>query len=285
MTSSSHIVGAIIAGFIAGGASGYFVATQMTKPGGTAAISTSAGSSDLSAQIKDYISNNPKDIIESLQQWQVREETSRVRDQAKAVQDIASHFKDDHHYGVAGNPKGDVTIVEFFDYNCPACKMMFESLDSLLKEDKNVRILFVEFPIFGPMSDMNARIATAVATMAPEKYYDFHSALMREKGKINADQAYQVAGTLGIDVEKLKAEVAKPESATYLNKDRQLGQQLKIQGTPAAIIGTQMVNSALSLNDLKTQLRWARTTKQPGDKAAPAPAEPPTDGVQPDAEQ
>lgn len=265
-SGSSNILASLGVAVIVGAASGYFAAKQLTMQPGAGSPATSVNEERVSEIVKDYIYNNPKDIIEALQQWQVREESTRIRDQAKAVEKLKSHFDENHHYGIAGNPDGDVTIVEFFDYNCPACKMMFETLDSLIKVDDKVRVVFVEYPIFGPQSDMNARIATAVATIAPDKYYDFHTAMIRSKGKIDADQAYQIAQNLEIDIDKLKQQVDSPESMEMLTKDRQLGQELKIQGTPAVIIGNQIINSALPLDDMKAQVRWARVPKKDPNK-------------------
>ncbi len=216
--------------------------------------------------VKQYINDNPKEIISSLQNWQMREEASRMQDQQAAVENIKNEFKDLQHYGYGGNLKGDVTIVEFFDYNCPACKMMFESIDGLLKEDKNIRVVFVEYPIFGPQSDENAKIGMAVAKLAPEKYFDFHAGMMRHQGKADATYALDVAKNLGVDVEKLKAEYVKPEYNDLIAKDRALGAKLHIQGTPAAIIGNRMVASALSLPDLKIQVQWARTPEKKDEK-------------------
>jgi protein-disulfide isomerase len=269
---TGRIVWMIGLALIAGATGGYLSAHHLAgvTPGG----SSDGKGGDISETrvtelVKTYIQDNPKDIIDSLQQWQMREESNRLKQQQSAVGDYVKYFKENHHYGVAGNPKGDITVVEFFDYNCPACKMMFESLDSVMKEDKNLRVVFVEYPIFGPMSDMNARIATSIAKIAPDKYYAFHTAMMRQKGKVNAEQAYEIAKNTGVDIEKLKEEVAKPENLQHLQKDREVATALHIQGTPALIIGDRMINSALSVNDLKTQIQTSRDAgknKQPENK-------------------
>lgn len=243
--------------------------TALVIAGGITVASTSSNLSAASLTedrvkeiVKTYIQENPKDIIDALQNWQRTEEANRVKNQQAAVFGIKDKIKAMDHLGEAGNPKGDVTIVEFFDYNCPACKMMFESIDALLKEDKNVHVLFVEYPIFGPQSDENAKIGSAIAHIAPEKYFDFHTGMMRNKGKADAAYAYDIAKGLGIDVAKLKEEAAKESYNEMLQKDRDLGNSLHIQGTPAAIINDTMVNSALSLEDLKGQVSFARAPKK-----------------------
>lgn len=217
----------------------------------------------LNKQIEQYILDHPEVIVRSLQQFQVRQEANRIKEQTRAVKEVVKDFEqDDLHYGEAGNPDGDVLIVEFFDYNCPACKMMFESIDALLAKDNQVRVVFVEYPIFGPVSDENAKISMAVAELAPDKYYRFHQALMRQKGKINADLMLSTAANLGIDKEQLKQEYQKDKYDALIEKDRELAQKLKISGTPAAIIGEKMANGALSLQQLETHVRWARDDKE-----------------------
>lgn len=209
--------------------------------------------------VEQFLRDNPKVIIESLQSFQLQEEAERVKRQQEAVKEMKSHFeRDDHHYGEAGNPDGDVLIVEFFDYNCPACKMMFESIDALLQEDTNVRVIFIEYPIFGPTSDENAKIAMAVNTLEPEKYFKFHQAIMRQKGKVDSEFLLQTAEGLGIDREELKEEAAKEKYMTYIQEDRALGRKLQVSGTPALIVGDKMANGALDLQALKNHVRWAR---------------------------
>lgn len=252
MSPQSKTLAILAVAALVGGGYGYSLMTSTAKAG---AITEER----VKEIVKQYINDNPKEIIASLQNWQMREEANRVQEQQKAVEGIQDEFKDLKHYGYGGNLKGDVTVVEFFDYNCPACKMMFESLDGLLKEDKNVRLIFVEYPIFGPQSDENAKVGMAVAKLAPEKYFDFHAGMMRHQGKVDSVYAIDVAKNLGIDAEKLKAEIAKPEYNDLIAKDRELGKKLHIQGTPAVIIGSRMIPSALSLPDLKNHVKWART--------------------------
>ncbi len=209
--------------------------------------------------IGEYLKNNPAAIVGSLQAYQIKQETDRAKEQEKSITDALPHFdKKDLHYGEAGNPKGDVLIVEFFDYNCPACKMMFESIDALLLEDKNVRVVFVEYPIFGAQSDTNAKISSAVNKLAPQKYYQFHQALMRKKGKINESLALTVASNLGIDKDELKEEIKKDVYNDYLLQDRELAAKLQITGTPAAIIGSSFSGGALSAESLKERIKQER---------------------------
>lgn len=209
--------------------------------------------------IETFLRENPNVMIESLQQFQLKEEANRIKKQSEEVKKILPHFERKNlHYGEAGNPDGDVLIVEFFDYNCPACKMMFESIDALLLEDPNVRVVFVEFPIFGEVSDRNAVIALALNAIAPDKYYTFHQALMRHKGKMDESFLLETAARIGVDKEKLEKEAAKEKYAKYIEQDRAIAQKLQISGTPAIIVGEKMANGALDAQGLKNHVRWAR---------------------------
>ena len=216
--------------------------------------------------IGEYLRENPQAIIDSLQAHQLQEEEARAQKQADAVKDVVKNFDGkDLHYGEAGNPKGDLLIVEFFDYNCPACKMMFESLDQLLVGDKKVRVVFVEMPIFGAQSNENAKVSMAVHALAPEKYYRFHEAAMRHKGKISAEELIEIASNLEIDADELKKEAAKDKYAEFIAKDRELAGEIGVTGTPALIIGDQFIGGALSIEQLKIEVKKAREKKS--DKA------------------
>lgn len=212
--------------------------------------------------IEEYLRDNPRTIIESLQTFQVKEEAARVEKQQKAIKETVGVFTaKGNHYGQAGNPDGDVVVVEFFDYNCPACKMMFESLDQLLKEDTNVRVVLVEYPIFGPQSDRIALLAHAFNELEPEKYFTFHSTLMRHKGKIDETMVLNTAAGLGVSKDKLNKEADDPKYQAMIEKDREIAAKLQIRGTPAVIVGTKMADGALPIERLREHVQWAREDK------------------------
>jgi protein-disulfide isomerase len=209
--------------------------------------------------IGTYLKEHPEAIIDSLRAYQLKEEIAREEEKAKTLQEVLPELTgNDHHYGEAGNPKGDVTIVEFFDYNCPACKMMFESLDALLIKDKKVRLIFVELPIFGPTSDENAKISMAVNALKPEKFYLFHQAAMRHKGKISPEEMLNIAQGLGLDKDAIKKEAAKDKYTDLIAKDRKISGKLSIQGTPANIIGGKFYGGALTADQLEEAVEEAR---------------------------
>ncbi|MCE3232447.1 MAG: bdbD 1 [Rickettsiaceae bacterium] len=130
--------------------------------------------------VSDYISTNPELIIKSLTQYQQQAQDKQDLESQKSITEKKNELENDASSPVAGNPKGDVVIVEFFDYSCGYCKKVLPSISELLKEDKNIKVIFKEFPILGPNSLLASQAAIAVYQLAPEKYFDYYSAAMKE---------------------------------------------------------------------------------------------------------
>jgi protein-disulfide isomerase len=206
--------------------------------------------------IHDYLMQHPDVLVAALRQ---AEDRMHQDDDAKASQAVTQHRKevfDDPATPVAGNPEGDVTIVEFFDYRCPYCKQVEPSIESMLKQDPKLRLVYKEFPILGPVSVTAAH--AALAAKAQGKYDAFHAAMMTARGNITDDTVYQVASSVGLDVAKLKRDMASPEVAQTIKTDMKLADALDIHGTPAFIIGDKVVPGALDLDALKTMVADAR---------------------------
>jgi protein-disulfide isomerase len=157
---------------------------------------------------------------------------------------------------VQGNPKGDVTIVEFFDYRCPYCKEIEPVLDALLLEDRKLRIVYKEFPILGPPSVFASR--TALAAKKQGKYAAFHRAMMAAKGNISDETVLKVAASVGLDTEKIKADMGAPEIDRVLKANYELAEALQIQGTPGIIIGDTLIPGAVDIATLRKDIAAAR---------------------------
>lgn len=206
--------------------------------------------------IRDYLTHNPDVLIEALRG--AEDKLNREAD-AKAEKVLAqrrSEVLDDPATPVGGNPRGDVTIVEFFDYRCPYCKQVLPALQALLKEDGKLRFVYKEMPVLGPPSVAAAH--AALAAQRQGKYEAFHTALMGAKGQITEDTIYKVAGSVGLDVERLKRDMVAPEIDSALKANLALADALNIHGTPAFIVGNHIVPGALDLDTLKTMVADAR---------------------------
>lgn len=206
--------------------------------------------------VRDTIMAEPQLIMDSLQKWQKDQEQAKRDSASNALKDPALKAaifdtKDSPFVGPADAKK---VVVEFFDYNCPACKMQFAALDKLIKADKDVKVIFKEFPIFGPTSETNSKIGIAVHRLYDDKYFDFHSAMMKLQGRSDEKAALKIVGDLGLDVEKVKAEAHSPEVAKILDKEHALTQKLQLSGTPTLIVGDELVPHALDTPELQEKL-------------------------------
>jgi protein-disulfide isomerase len=206
--------------------------------------------------IHDYLMKNPDVLIEALRNAEDKLNHEADAKATKVLSDRASEIFNDPATPVGGNPKGDVTIVEFFDYRCPYCKQVLPTLQTVLKEDHQLRFVYKEFPVLGPASVVAAH--AALAAQRQGKYEAFHTAMMATKGQITEDTVYKVAGSVGLDVDRLKQDMAAPEIDRELKANMALAEELNIRGTPGFIVGTKIVPGALDLNALKNMIAEAR---------------------------
>jgi NAD(P)-dependent dehydrogenase (short-subunit alcohol dehydrogenase family)/protein-disulfide isomerase len=161
------------------------------------------------------------------------------------AQDIVEHAKDIYrspNAPVAGNPDGDITVVEFFDYNCGYCKRGFSEIAKLVEKDKNVRVVFKEFPILRDESEQAAKVALAARMQG--KYWEVHSEMIQTKGLVNETVGLKTAEKHGLDMAKLKTDMASPEVKAELDRVKELAKTLSINGTPHFLVGDQAIGGA-----------------------------------------
>jgi protein-disulfide isomerase len=210
--------------------------------------------------LKDYLVHHPDILLDALQS---AEEKAKSEEHDKASAALAARRQevfDDPATPVAGNPKGDVSLVEFFDYRCPYCKQVEPALEKLLGEDKDLRFVYKEFPVLGPASLTAARVALAARKQG--KYEAFHRAMMALKGQIDDDAVFKVASSVGLDLDRLKRDMADPAIDRQLKANFKLAEALDIKGTPGFVIGSEIVPGAISLDDLKQLIDKARKSKK-----------------------
>jgi len=206
--------------------------------------------------IHDYLMHNPDVLIEALRAAEDKANRDADAKAALVLKDRRDEVFDDPATPVGGNPQGDVTIVEFFDYRCPYCKQVQPSLQALLDQDHNLRFIYKEMPVLGAPSVTAAHAALAARLQG--KYEAFHAAMMATKGQITDDVVYQVAGSVGLDVDRLKRDMATPEIDRALKANLALANALDIRGTPGFIIGDHIVPGAIDLDALKDLVASAR---------------------------
>lgn len=206
--------------------------------------------------IRAYILKNPEIIREAVEALQAKEQQSAEERRADSMAKLRDELISDPASPVLGNPSGDVTVVEFFDYRCPYCKKTAPVVDQLVKEDGRIRRVMKEFPILGPESVVASR--AALAAKAQGKYEALHRALIGAKGALDQDTIWKMAKEAGIDMERLKRDMNSPEVDEALKKNRELASALEITGTPAFIIGKEFVPGAADLDAFKVVVARAR---------------------------
>jgi protein-disulfide isomerase len=181
-------------------------------------------------------------------------------DRSAAVASNADRLFSSPHQVNLGNPNGDVTLVEFFDYNCGFCKRALPDLMAMIKDDPKLKVVLKEFPILGPGSIDAARVAVAVRMENPsgEKYLAFHEQLLGSAGPASKDKALAVAKDLGFDTARLEQDMSNEEVAATFSEDMKLAGALGITGTPTYVVGKDVVLGAVGLLNLQGRIDSAR---------------------------
>ena len=237
------------------------VAPALAAPPALAADAFSAEQRQaIEAIVRDYLMRNPEVMIDVLEAAKEKLSSDAQAQRTKALTERRQEIFEDPNAPVAGNPKGDVTLVEFFDYRCPYCKQVAPAIQALLGEDKQLRVVYKEFPVLGPESVTAAR--AALAARKQEKYEALHRGLMEMKGQINETAIFNAAKSAGIDVERLKRDMAAPEIDQMLRANHQLAAALDITGTPGFVVGDEIVPGAVSVDALRQLITTARSEKE-----------------------
>ena len=206
--------------------------------------------------IHDYLLAHPEVLIESLRKAESNLKSDADEKAKQALVARRSEIFDDPQTPVGGNPKGDATLVEFFDYRCPYCKRMNPTLRELLAADRKLRIVYKEFPILGPVSVAAARAALAAHVQG--QYEAFHNAMMAATGEITEDTVYRIAGSVGLDLVRLKRDMASPQIAAAVKANLDLANALDIHGTPTFVVGDQIVPGAIDRSAIEDLVAGAR---------------------------
>jgi protein-disulfide isomerase len=177
---------------------------------------------------------------------------------AGAVKKNAAALFSSAHQVTLGNPNGDVTMVEFFDYNCGFCKAALPALLTLLDDDHKLKVVLKEFPILGPGSVDAAHVAVAVRMQDGMKYLAFHRQLLGDSGPANREKALAAAQAAGLDLTRLQKDMDSDEVRATIDEDAELARAIGINGTPGYVIGNAIVPGAVGVAALKDQIATAR---------------------------
>jgi protein-disulfide isomerase len=201
------------------------------------------------AAIERYIRTHPEVIVQSLQALEAKREADLREHQKVALARKQHELLHDPTSPVSGNPKGEITLVEFYDYRCGYCKKAAQAVTDLQKEDPRVRVVYKDFPILGEPSELAAK--AALASQAQGKHQAFHEALLASRADMTKGEILKIAVGVGLDAKRLEADMANPQWQAVIEKNRALAQDLGISGTPGFIVGNELVPGMLDLNGLK----------------------------------
>ena len=229
----------------------------------SSAQAATADNAEIEVIVKKVIKENPELILKSVQDYQIKkqaEELSKAKENIVAMQ---GDIKNNPNSPTLGNPKGDVTVVEFFDYHCGHCKNLLNPITKLLDTDKNLKVVFKELPIFGgENSVLAAKAALAVNSVDKTKYFAYHVALMKMTGSFTNDNLTEKAKEIGVDEEEFKKAFADPEIAKEVDHNIELAHLLNINGTPGLIIGDELIPGEIPLDVFKTKIAEVRKQAQ-----------------------
>ena len=207
--------------------------------------------------VREYLMEHPEIIGEALTALQQREELAEQERQRQAVVALNDQIYDPSA-PFMGNPDGDVTLVEFFDYQCGYCKRVLDTVFEATESDPGLRVVFKEFPILGPVSVVAAQ--ASLASRNQGLYTEFHHALMAYRGQLSEEAIYTVAAEIGLDVGQLREDMKAPEIRDEIAENRRLAGQIGIRGTPAFVIGDTVAPGAQSLQALQSLIEKARAS-------------------------
>jgi len=207
-------------------------------------------------RVREYLLKNPEVIMEALQILQERQRAAEAENLKRTIAERHDELVNDPSAPVGGNPSGDVTLVEFFDYNCPYCRRVAPTVAEIVAADADLRVVYKEFPILGPGSTFAAR--AALAAQRQGKYAPFHEALMAAGQSLDEAQVLEIAAGVGLDTRRLEQDIRDPAIQEAIARNLQLANALGITGTPSFVIGDRVVPGAVDLRTLQGLVARAR---------------------------
>jgi protein-disulfide isomerase len=208
--------------------------------------------------VKNYLIAHPEVLEEAMNELSKRQAAAEaVKREAMITQNAEAIFNSPR--GVTlGNKDGDVTFVEFFDYNCGYCKRAMTDMLDLMKTDSKLKVVLKEFPVLSEGSVDAARVAVAVRMQDPKKYLDFHTKLLGGRGPADKARAMAAAKEAGLDTARIEKDLASPEVKATIEENMKLAEEMGLNGTPSYVIGKQIVIGAVGLEGLKEKIGIAR---------------------------
>lgn len=214
---------------------------------------------DIEAIVRNYLVTHPEVLVEAINALEAKRTADAAASQKKTIAENSDAIFASPEGTALGNPTGDVTVVEYFDYNCGYCKHALDDMDKLLKSDTNVRFVLKEIPVLGPQSIEASRVSLAFRKLKPESYGEFHRKLLSSRGVADEKKALAVAAEFGVDEAALRPVMASPEIAADIASDNETATALGVNGTPSYVIKDEVLPGAVGLDNLQTAIANVRS--------------------------
>ncbi|WP_020178795.1 DsbA family protein [Methylopila sp. M107] len=203
--------------------------------------------------VREYLIQNPEVLYEAQKEWNRRQEAKVAETREASLKTYLARIEEQQLHTVIGNPQGDVTLLEFFDYNCGFCRRALKDIDQMIKDDPKLKIVLIELPVIRPEESTGAaQVSIAVSRVAPDKFRAFHDKLLGSQTLATKASALAAAKAVGVDEAALKAGLNDPEIERTLVEAKQLADDLGVDATPTYVIGESVVpNTTAVVEDLK----------------------------------
>ncbi len=214
-----------------------------------------AQKTEIETIVHSYLLAHPEVLREVSVELEKKQQAEEADLRGRAIGDNKQELFNSPFQAVIGNPKGKVTLVEFFDYNCGYCKRALADLVNLVKEEPDLRVVLKDFPVLGPNSVEAAQVASAARKqISGEKFFEFHQKLLSTHGPVGREQALAVAKELGLDMDRLQKDMKNPDIHSGIENVMKMADQLNLTGTPSYVVGDEAVVGAVGLAQLKSKV-------------------------------
>lgn len=210
---------------------------------------TFAQDTDLEKKVLEIIRNNPEIIMEAIKILQAKDAKNKQEQADQNIKSNKQRLEDDKNAPILGNPNGEITIVEFFDYNCGYCRRAFKTIMNLIADNNAVKVVMRELPILGDASVFTAK--ASLASQKQQKYEEFHVALMNNRSRNTEKSVLKIAKKIGMDVDQLQLDMNSSFVLDHIEESQKLSESLGISGTPAFVFGEKIVPGAIDLQAMK----------------------------------
>jgi protein-disulfide isomerase len=241
----------------------FAVALCATPPAASAENFSGGQRGEIETIIRNYLIAHPEVLEEAMAELNKRQAAAEAEKHEASVAQNSDAIFNSPRGVVLGNKDGDVTFVEFFDYNCGYCKRAMTDMLDLMKSDSKLKVVLKEFPVLSQGSVEAAQVAVAVRMQDPggKKYLDFHQRLLGGRGPADKARAIAAAKEAGLDVARIEKDLASPEVRATIEENFKLAESMGMNGTPSYVIGKQVVIGAVGLEGLKEKIGVARCGK------------------------